>query len=262
MKFVISPAKTLDFSPVTPKVAVSMPAYLAQSAQLIEALRKISPPQLASLMHISDALAACNVARYHAWQVPFTTENAKPAVLAFMGDVYAGLNASSLDAAGLHFAQQSVRILSGLYGVLKPMDLIQAYRLEMGTALKLGAHQNLYQFWGAQPATALAAELEADRTPVLLNLASTEYFKAVSLPALRHAVITPVFHDEKSGQYKVISFYAKRARGMFVRYAIDHRITEPDALRGFDVAGYRYIAADSTPNRWLFRRSESAAKGA
>jgi len=205
-------------------------------------------------MGISDALSVLNVTRFAEWSLPFTPVNARAAILAFNGDVYEGLDAASLSKADLKWAQEHVRILSGLYGLLKPLDLIQAYRLEMGTRLANPVGKDLYAFWGDIITEALAAGLATQKHPVLVNLASEEYFKAVRPKLLGARVVSPVFQDWKSGQYKIISFYAKRARGLMSRYIVTHRISNVAKLKDFDVEGYAYVAEASSENEWVFRR--------
>ncbi len=254
MLFLLSPAKSLDFDPPTASVPHTQPLFVPQSTALIDVLRQKSPLQIAELMHLSDALAGLNVARYEAWRPKFTTKNAKQAVLAFNGDVYEGLDAKSLQAADLAWAQDHVCILSGLYGVLRPLDLMQPYRLEMGTALDNPQGKNLYQFWGTQIADYLNERLQKDISPVIVNLASQEYFKAVDTKALKARVIECVFQDYKNGQYKIISFHAKRARGLMARFAATHRVVTPQQLQAFNAEGYAFDAAASEPQRLVFRR--------
>jgi cytoplasmic iron level regulating protein YaaA (DUF328/UPF0246 family) len=248
---VISPAKTLDFETAPKTQICSQPRFLRQSQQLIDELKVLSTADIASLMKLSDKLAALNMARFQTWQKPFNLGNAKQALLAFRGDVYTGLDADTLDEAGLKFAQQHLRILSGLYGVLRPLDLMQAYRLEMGTKLANLKGKDLYQFWGSQLRESIEEELNDG---VLINLASNEYFKAVEAKKLKGHIITPVFKDWKNGQYKIISFYAKKARGLMSRYIIDHSINEPDNIKGFDSEGYRYSPEMSQADQWVFLR--------
>ncbi len=256
MLTVISPAKTLDFD--TPPITDchSQPAYLDQSQLLIEELRTLAVQDVAELMKLSDKLASLNVARYASWERPFNVDNAKQALLAFKGDVYTGLDAESLSAEDLDFAQSSLRILSGLYGLLKPLDLMQPYRLEMGTKLKNSRGKDLYQFWGSRLTEALGQELALD-TPVLVNLASNEYFRSVQPRALDARLITPVFKDWKNGQYKIISFYAKKARGLMARYIIQNRIQDPEQLRNFDIDGYRFAESMSQGDTWTFIRDHA-----
>lgn len=254
MLYLISPAKSLDFDTPVGDVPHTLPQFVAQSSALIHVLKKKSPQQIASLMNLSDALSALNVARYQAWTPEFTPANARQAVLAFDGDVYGGLEARSLKAAQLDWAQQHLCILSGLYGVLRPLDRMQPYRLEMGTALKTPRGANLYQFWGARIAESLNRRLVADRTPVVVNLASQEYFKAVDLKVLKARVVECVFEEWRADRYKVISFMAKRARGLMARWAIAHRVTTPRKLQAFAGEGYGFVPAASTPGRLVFRR--------
>jgi cytoplasmic iron level regulating protein YaaA (DUF328/UPF0246 family) len=254
MLYLISPAKSLDFETPGGNVSHTLPQFVAQSAKLVGVLKKKSPQQIAKLMNLSDALSGLNVARYQAWTPEFTEANARQAVLAFDGDVYGGLDARTLKAAQLDWAQQHLCILSGLYGVLRPLDRMQPYRLEMGTTLTVGKARNLYQFWGAQIADYLNERLAADHTPVVVNLASQEYFKSVDRKALKARVIECVFEEYKAGQYKVISFFAKRARGLMARYAITHKVTTPRKLEGFNLEGYAFDAKASQPDRYVFRR--------
>jgi cytoplasmic iron level regulating protein YaaA (DUF328/UPF0246 family) len=203
---------------------------------------------------LSDALSALNVARYEAWSPKFTAQNSKQAVLAFNGDVYEGLDARTLNQKQLSWAQDHLRILSGLYGVLRPLDLMQPYRLEMGTRLQNAHGKDLYAFWGDEVTASLNESLAAVKSSALINLASEEYFKSVKPKNLTVPVITPVFEDWKGGNYKIISFYAKRARGLMARYAIEKKITKPEQLRLFDTEGYAYEPKSSTETTWVFRR--------
>ena len=255
MLFVISPAKYLNENQTAPVAAYSQPDLLADAAVLMDELRRLAPQDIAKLMHVSDKIALLNAERNAAWQPPFTPENAKQAVYLFNGDVYEGLAAESLPPAGVDYLQAHLRILSGLYGLLRPLDLIQPYRLEMGTALANPRGKNLYEFWGDTIAEALNRALAEQQTDTLINLASQEYFKSVS-GKLKARLITPVFKDEKNGQYKVISFYAKRARGLMVRYAAEQQISEPEELKAFDLEGYAYNAAASNEKEWVFLRAE------
>ncbi|MDD5298318.1 MAG: peroxide stress protein YaaA [Rhodocyclaceae bacterium] len=257
MILVLSPAKSLDFETPPAVSAFSQPDFLDRSAVLMEILRPLAPFELASLMSISDKLAVLNAGRNGEWAPPFTPDNAKQAALAFDGDVYDGLAAPAMTPEDLDFAQEHLRILSGLYGLLRPLDLIQPYRLEMGTRLANPGGKDLYAFWGDRLAQALNALLERDAEPVLVNLASEEYFKAVMARRLRFPVIQPVFEDWKNGRYKIISFYAKRARGLMARYAITNRLTEPEALKGFDLDGYAFAPQPSDESTWVFRRRQA-----
>ena len=258
MLFLLSPAKSLDYAPPASEVPHTLPQFVPQSKALIEVLRQKSPQQIAELMDLSDALSALNVARYQAWRPKFTEKNAKQAILAFDGDVYEGLDAQTLTSKELDWAQKHVAILSGLYGVLRPLDWMQPYRLEMGTALATDKGSNLYKFWGAQIADYLNAQLAQDKTPVIINLASQEYFKSVDRKTLKARVIECVFEDFKGGQYKIISFNAKRARGLMARFAIQNKISHPDGLLGFDAESYAYAPAVSEPERLVFRRKLQA----
>ncbi|WP_147693344.1 peroxide stress protein YaaA [Vogesella mureinivorans] len=258
MLMVISPAKTLDYDTPAHTARYTQPGFLAHSAELIATLRQLSPADIGQLMSISDTLATLNTGRFHDWGGEFTPENAKQAVLAFMGDVYEGLDAKSLSEPQLGWLQQHLRILSGLYGLLRPLDLMQAYRLEMGTRLTNPRGSNLYQFWGDIITEALNAELAQQAQPQLVNLASDEYFKSVKPKKLQATVITPVFQDLKNGQYKIISFYAKRARGLMARWAVEHAVTDAEALKGFNSEGYAFDANASDATHWVFRRDPLA----
>ena len=256
--FLLSPAKALDYETPTHVSTHTQPLFVPQAGELIDVLRKKSPQDIATLMDLSDQLAGLNVARYQAWQPTFTTANAKQAVLAFNGDVYEGLDARTLGEEDLAWVQEHVCILSGLYGVLRPLDLMQPYRLEMGTRLETPRGKNLYQFWGTQIADYLNQRAAADKTPVVVNLASEEYFKSVDKKALKPRVVTCVFEELKAGRYKVISFMAKRARGLMVRYAVSKRIGTVEGLKGFDLEGYQFVPAASETDRLVFRRDAKA----
>lgn len=256
MLMVISPAKTLDYTSPLATEKYSQPRFLEQSSQLIEILRELSPSELAQLMKLSDKLAGLNVARFTEWQPKFTLENARQAILAFKGDVYTGLDAASLSAADFDYAQQHLRILSGLYGVLRPLDLMQPYRLEMGTRLQNCAGKNLYEFWGERLTESLNQCLAEQQANVLLNLASNEYFKAVKPKQLNGTLINVDFKDLKNDQYKIISFYAKKARGIMARYVIQHKIDSVDALKNFTEQGYYYSAEQSKPDHLVFLRDQ------
>lgn len=258
MLFLLSPAKTLDYDTPSHVERPTTPQFVAQSAELINLLKTKSTADIATLMDLSEPLAALNVGRYGTWSPRFTARNSKPAVLAFNGDVYEGLDAPSLGTEDLAWAQQHLLILSGLYGLLRPLDRMQPYRLEMGTALANSQGRNLYAYWGDSLARHINLCLKSDPSPVIVNLASQEYFKAVQpsprSPWLKPRVVECVFEDWKSGQYKVISFFAKRARGLMVRYAIKHRLLTPQGLHAFDLEGYAYNAAASEPHRLVYRR--------
>ncbi|MCQ4305781.1 peroxide stress protein YaaA [Stutzerimonas frequens] len=254
MLMVISPAKTLDYEtpPITERF--TLPQHLDHSQQLIELLRDYSPAQISELMHLSDKLAALNVARYGSWTAEFTPDNAKQALLAFKGDVYTGLNVDDFTDDDLLFAQQHLRMLSGLYGLLRPLDLMQPYRLEMGTKLVNPRGKDLYAFWGERISDWLNEALREQGDDVLLNLASNEYFSSVKRKALNARVIDADFKDMKNGQYKIISFYAKKARGLMARWVIKERIAKPEQLSAFDYEGYRFSADDSSANHLVFLR--------
>jgi hypothetical protein len=256
MLIVLSPAKSLDYkTPVQVKNS-TLPEFVTESAKLIADLKKLSPQDVANLMGLSDQLATLNVGRYRDWSKKFTAQNSKPAIYAFDGDVYDGFDVKTLNAKALDFAQDHVRILSGLYGALRPLDLMQAYRLEMGTNFKNARGRDLYAFWGSRVTDSLKRVLEKQKKPVLLNLASEEYFKVLQPKELGCSVISPVFQDAKDGKYKIISFYAKRARGLMARYVVENRITDPVDLKGFNLDGYQYYAADSKAEKPIFRRAE------
>ncbi len=254
MLIFLSPAKSLDYKTPPHVATYTQPAFLDRSQTLIEQLRALSPADIANLMDLSDPLALLNYNRYADWSLPFTPDNAKQAVLAFDGDVYDGLAAKTLSAADLDFAQQHLRILSGLYGILKPLDLMQPYRLEMGTKFKNRAGKDLYAFWGETLLDAINAELDAMPRPVAVNLASEEYFKAAIGRKFKGQLIQPVFEDWKNGKYKIISFYAKRARGLMARYAVLNRLSDPEALKEFDAEGYAFAPEASDDRSWGFRR--------
>jgi len=256
MLMVISPAKKLDVeSPSTVKKN-TQPLLLPDAEQLIDELKKLAPQEVSSLMHISDKLGTLNYDRYQEWQLPFTPDNAKQAILTFKGDVYVGLDAESLSKSELDFAQQHLSILSGLYGVLRPLDLMQAYRLEMGTRFENTRGNNLYAFWGDKITQQLNKQLKKNKSQTLVNLASTEYFKSVDVSSLNADVVTPIFKDEKNGVYKIISFYAKKARGLMAAYAIKNGITDAKGLKRFTVDGYAYQADQSNDKEWVFTREE------
>lgn len=257
MLTVISPAKTLDYETPAQTQQSTMPRFLSDSQQLIDTLQTYSVQDIAELMKLSDKLAALNVARYTDWSSNFDNKPAKQAILAFKGDVYTGLDAETLSEEKLLYAQKHLRILSGLYGVLKPLDLMLPYRLEMGTKLNTPNGKDLYQFWGNKLTESLNSELESEAQPVLVNLASNEYFKAIKPKSLNARVITPVFKDWKSGQYKIISFYAKKARGLMTRYIIDQDINDPEQLKAFDYEGYRFSASMSEGDTLVFIRDHA-----
>ena len=257
MLILISPAKTLDFDTPAHIDEFSQADHLKESAKLIKVLREKAPHELAKLMKISDKLADLNSQRYHEWKRPFTAKNAKQAALAFKGDVYTGLAAESMTKAQLNWAQKHLRILSGLYGVLRPLDLIQAYRLEMGTQLKNPVGENLYTFWGNKISDNINEQLKTIRSKTLLNLASNEYFKAVDTDLINAEIISPEFKDYKNGKYKIISFYAKKARGLMSAWIIKNKIKKAEQLSDFDVEGYYYDEASSSANKPVFLREST-----
>ncbi|MDH1265175.1 peroxide stress protein YaaA [Pseudomonas sp. GD03944] len=254
MLMVISPAKTLDYETPPATTRYTQPEHLDHAQDLIAQLRDFSPAQIADLMGLSDKLAGLNAARFGSWSPTFTPDNAKQALLAFKGDVYTGLDAESFDEADFDFAQKHLRMLSGLYGVLRPLDLMQPYRLEMGTKLSNPRGKDLYAFWGERISGWLNQALADQGDDVLLNLASNEYFGAVKRKALDARIIDTEFRDLKNGQYKIISFYAKKARGLMARYVIKERLTDPQGLKDFTYQGYRYSAEQSTPDNLVFLR--------
>ncbi len=258
MLMVISPAKTLDFETPPTTQRHSQPDFLDAAASLVELLRLRPPQEISELMGISDKLGELNSRRFLDWAPPFTPDNAKAAVLAFRGDVYTGLEAERFDEDDFAFAQDHLRILSGLYGLLRPLDLIQPYRLEMGTRLANPAGRNLYAWWGGRLTAALNRQLGELGSHELVNLASNEYFSAVQPGELAAEVIQPVFQDLKGDRYKVISFYAKKARGLMSAWAIRQRITRAEDLKAFDVAGYRYAPERSSAREWVFTRDTAA----
>lgn len=258
MLFVLSPAKNLNEKDPAPEQYFTQPELLNQAEELMKEVRSLAPQEIAELMHVSDKIALLNAERNTAWHTPFTPENAKQAVFMFNGDVYEGIDAQTLAVKALDYLQNHVRLLSGLYGLLRPLDLIQPYRLEMGTPFVNSRGKNLYEFWGGRITDLLNKTLKQAEAGILINLASQEYFKAVNTRRLNARVITPVFKDEKNGQYKVISFYAKRARGLMVRYAAEQDITEPENLKNFDYEGYTFNLAASNENEWVFLRSEQS----
>lgn len=251
---VISPAKTLDFETAPASRKSSQPELLQRSVELVEDAQQMSPDDIRALMGVSENIAQLNHRRFMNWAVPFSLDNAKQAIFAFKGDVYTGLDAQTLTTTQLNYAQKHLRILSGLYGLLRPLDLMQAYRLEMGLKFANRGGANLYQFWGDQISDGLNAQLKKLKQDVLVNLASNEYFKAVRAKNLNAEVVTPVFRDLKSGKYKVISFYAKRARGEMARYIIENEIDDVAGLRKFKGGGYKYNKAESTARELVFTR--------
>lgn len=255
MLMVISPAKTLDYESPLATETFTKPDFLADACELIDQLKELEPHQVSNLMSISDKLGQLNAERFQSWHTPFSAKNARQALLAFKGDVYTGLDAGSFNEQDFSFAQKHLRMLSGLYGILKPLDLMQPYRLEMGTKFENKRGKDLYAFWGDRLTQETNRLLKSD-DEVLVNLASNEYFKSLKKKDLEGRLITPQFKDWKNGQYKIISFYAKKARGLMCRYAILNRITDANDLKGFDLDGYYFSEDQSDKNNWVFLRDE------
>jgi len=257
MLTIISPAKKLDYSQPSEAQTFTQPLLLEHSEQLLKDLRLLSPEDICSLMGLSDKLGALNYERFQEWQTPFSTDNAKQAILAFKGDVYQGLDADNMSADELSWAQDNLRILSGLYGLLRPLDLMQPYRLEMGTKFANQRGANLYQFWGDIITDQLNKLFPTSAQSVLVNLASNEYFKSVQPKNINAEIITPVFMDQKGDKYKIISFFAKRARGLMSAFIIKNKITDAEQLKTFNVDGYSFNSAMSEGNKWVFCRAEA-----
>ena len=256
MLILLSPAKSLDFDRPAPALPLSDPLFVQEASSLIKVLAKKRPGDIAQLMSLSEKLAELNVGRYQSWTPAHTPDNSRAALLAFDGDVYQGLQAATLSTEQLLWANSHLRCLSGLYGVLRPLDRMQAYRLEMGTRLTVGKAHSLYEFWGKRIAQELNQCLATAEHPEVVNLASQEYFKSVDLRTLKTTPIECVFQDGKAGVYKVLGFFAKRARGLMARYAIEHRIDRAEGLKDFNVADYRFTPDASSPTRWVFRREQ------
>ncbi|MCU7922919.1 MAG: peroxide stress protein YaaA [Candidatus Thiodiazotropha sp. (ex Dulcina madagascariensis)] len=254
MLIAISPAKTLDYETVPVTKTHTKPAFLKQSRVLIDNLRNYSALDLAELMKLSMKLSELNFDRYQAWKTPFTLKNAKQAVLAMKGDVYTGLDAESLSEEAFTFAQQHLRILSGLHGLLRPLDLMQPYRLEMGTQLANEKGKDLYAFWGDSITQAINKDLKAQGDDILINLASNEYFKSIKPKLVEGRVITPQFKEKKNGSYRMIGVFAKKARGLISRYIIDNRLQDPRDIKGFNTDGYRFNKRLSKDDQWVFSR--------
>ena len=257
MLLVISPAKNLDYDTPAKTKQHTTPDFLEDAQELIDELRELAPHEVSALMGISDKLGVLNYDRFQSWSTPFSTDNAKQAVLAFNGDVYTGLAAETFKADDFKFAQKHLRILSGLYGLLRPLDLMQPYRLEMGTKFANGRGKDLYTFWGDTITDAINKQLKTLKSEVLVNLASNEYFKSVKPKKLNAEIITPVFKDWKGDKYKIISFYAKKARGLMAAYIIENRITDAEGIKGFDCEGYSFNEAMSSEREWVFTRQQA-----
>ena len=256
MLIVISPAKTLDFESAPITKIHTQPEFLKESRQLVKQLKEMTPAKVSSLMKISDKLGVLNFLRFNEWKTPFTLDNSKQAVLAFKGDVYTGINAQTFSSQDLKFAQKHLRILSGLYGVLRPLDLIQAYRLEMGTKLENKQGKDLYEFWVSKLTDQINQDLKASKSKYLINLASNEYFKSLQADDINAEIIVPVFKDYKNGHYKIISFFAKKARGLMSAYIIRNSLKNSEELKAFDVDGYKFYKSESNESNWVFQRKQ------
>jgi uncharacterized protein len=257
MLIVISPAKTLDYETAPTTKDFTQPEFLKESRKLISELKKLSPSEVSSLMKISDKLGTLNYLRFGDWKTPFTLNNAKQALLAFKGDVYTGIDAESFSKQDLKFAQKHLRILSGLYGILKPLDLMQAYRLEMGTQFENKQGKDLYEFWGAKITDQINKDLKDSKSKYLINLASNEYFKSLQANDINAEIIVPVFKDFKNGKYKIISFYAKKARGLMSAYIIKNRLKNPEDIKAFNIDGYKFYKSESSDTNWVFQRKQA-----
>lgn len=259
MLALISPAKTLDYETALPTDTYTKPRLLEQSQQLIDVCRKLSATEIASLMSVSEKIANLNVDRFRDWNADFDFSNARQALFAFKGDVYTGLDGYHLKDQDIDFAQQHLRMLSGLYGLLRPLDLMMPYRLEMGTKLKNARGHNLYEFWGNMITDQINQDLAEINSKVLVNLASDEYYKSVNEKKIQAEIIKPVFLDQKNGKYKVISFYAKKARGLMARYLIENQLNQAEQLKAFDSEGYYFDAESSSNKELVFKRDEQHA---
>ncbi|WP_168383737.1 peroxide stress protein YaaA [Acinetobacter indicus] len=259
MLALISPAKTLDYESALPTGSHTLPRLLAHSQELIDVSRTLSASEIANLMSVSEKIANLNVERFRDWQADFDFSNARQALFAFKGDVYTGLDAYSLKDQDIDYAQQHLRMLSGLYGLLRPLDLMMPYRLEMGTKLKNPRGSNLYEFWGTIITDLINEDLAAAKSELLVNIASDEYYKSVKESKIQAEIIKPVFLDQKNGKYKVISFYAKKARGLMARYIIENKIERAEDLKGFNSDGYYFDADSSLKGELVFKRDEQAA---
>lgn len=254
MIIVISPAKTLNaYSPVALEL-FSQPVFLEEAQKIVSVLKKKKPEQLAQLMNISPKLAELNAHRFQLWQPPFTLENSWQALLMFNGDVYQEMKAPLFSPRQFEYAQQNLRILSGVYGLLKPLDLIQPYRLEMGIPISIGSKKDLYDFWKSKITNHLKNDLEQDRGQTLINLASNEYFSVIDTKKLKARIVTPTFKESRNGQYHMISIFAKKARGLMCRFIIENQITDPEEIKAFDLGGYYFNNSLSKENNWVFTR--------
>tara|TARA_B100000497_G_C7666091_1_gene401631 strand:+ start:947 stop:1699 length:753 start_codon:yes stop_codon:yes gene_type:complete len=250
MHIIISPAKTLDMKQREIKLKSTLCPFLKKSQSLVNSLSQLKSKDIQALMEVSPKIGKLNANRFNEWHTPFTSSNAKAAIYAFKGDVYSEINAESLSDDQIEFTQRNLSILSGLYGLLRPLDLMQAYRLEMGTKISNNLGKNLYEFWGDQ----LTNELNRREQVWLINLASNEYFKSIRVAKLNAKVIQPIFKDKKNGVSKVIAIYAKKARGMMCRFAIENNIQNPEELKSFNYGGYSFIESISSDNEWIFTR--------
>lgn len=255
MLIVISPAKTLDYDSPLPTDRYTQPEHLDDAALLVKRARQYNVDELMALMSISEKIATLNVERFKKWRRPFRPKNARQAILAFKGDVYAGLEAATFDDSDLEFAQDRLRILSGLYGLLRPLDLMQPYRLEMGRKVDTARGSSLYEFWGNRITESLNLQLQQSGSQHLINLASNEYFKAVKPELIAGTIITPQFKERRNGEYRTLGIYAKRARGILSRFIIKNRLTDPESIREFNEAGYRYNNKLSRGYNWVFCRN-------
>jgi uncharacterized protein len=256
MLIVISPAKTLDYETVPITKEFTQPEFLKNSRELISELKKMSPAEVSSLMKISDKLGTLNYLRFGEWKTPFTLKNSKQALLAFKGDVYTGIDAESFSNQDLKFAQKHLRILSGLYGVLRPLDLMQPYRLEMGTQFENKQGKDLYEFWDTKITDQINKDLKASKSKCLINLASNEYFKSIQANDINAEIIVPVFKDYKNGKYKIISFFAKKARGLMSAYILKNRLKNPEDIKSFNIDGYKFYKSESDASNWVFQRKQ------
>ncbi len=259
MLALISPAKTLDYETVLPTEKFTQPRLLDHSQELIEVASKLSASEIASLMSVSEKIATLNAERFRDWQPEFNFANARQAIFAFKGDVYTGLNAYQLEKQDIDYAQKHLRMLSGLYGLLRPLDLIMPYRLEMGTKLKNTRGNNLYEFWGNTITETINADLAQAESELLVNIASDEYYKSVKDSKIKAEIIKPVFLDQKNGKYKVISFYAKKARGLMARYLLENKIERAEDIKSFNTDGYYFDVESSLKGELVFKRDEQAA---
>lgn len=261
MLLLISPAKKLDFDSIAQTEDFTIPDFLPQSQQLIDTLKPYSTEKLSKLMHLSENLSELNYQRYHDWQTPFNPQNAKQAISTFKGDVYTGINIESFDEQQLNFAQKHLRILSGLYGLLRPLDLMQPYRLEMGTRLENAKGKNLYEFWGDTITNAINQQVNETNSQFIINLASNEYFKSVQTKGLNKKIITPIFKELRDdGSYKIIGLFAKRARGMMAAYVLKNQLSDHEKIKQFNEAGYYYNSELSSESEWVFSRDKQPGK--